>query len=279
MQPEKLKRALEDGFISVEFPDSQTYLLYQGLIHGLQIELGVGYETRMYTPVFVALVDAMDLQETLYPYLSLSPYSTESQIYMARLAIAKAPLKGKRFLEIGGPFGVIIAGLGATVWGVDPDFGQEISEFTQVDWRYDPARKPWDYTPIPQRLTADNWGRLLPGAEFFDACYTLSVLSINSGTSGDWRRGAAERGIEYREAGRRFAQQEAVFRRDLFQIVAQVTRLGGYVVHEGDAVIHLLQFASSANLDLLQVRCTENHYTRETYTYIFQKLIPPTVSP
>ena len=236
----------------------------------------VGYTNALftqfeYTGLFLTLLENSDDNPRL-KNLRDQIEGTRDSKSVAATSLASLPFEGVKVMEIGGPFGQVLHTLGAEVWCVDPDIEGK-SEFQKMDWNYSPSNRNETYHPIPQRLTLANWQNLV-GDQQFDVAYSRLVLSIDSGTSGDWRKhlpdyshGYHEAQAEYERiiAEKREAEEQA--RRDIFVISAMATKDRGLVMHEGDTLAEVKPLAPGVRLEFKERRLDYlfDHETRRPY--------------
>lgn len=246
------------------------------------------YLTRKYPDIFWAVIDTLascsDLvtnMQALMGEIKSPREALDGAPEIASRALKDLPLKGRKMLEIGGPFGRVLHALGADAWCVDPDIDKWSEYHRGVNWYYRPAVRPECYHPISARLAEQNWQDYL-APEAFDVVFTNMVLDESSGTSSNWRwRLQEEYPIEaspmaHIAAFRRVAQEvrgrEAEARKALFTICAEAVGSGGAVIHQGGAVEELIPLSSDLGLKFLEGRSTCNSELGGTCTYIFRKL-------
>src|SRR3989344_3149995 len=186
---------------------------------------------------------------------------------------AAQPFSGLAILEIGGPFGQLLHGLGAESWGVDPDITGGSEFWGEASWEYSPTERADAYHPVPVRLTDDNYNDVI-GERQFDLEFSRWVLAQGSGTSGDWRRRATRLWIEreYDEYHRFVTEKdpaEAKARRELFTISGKLTKPGGFVIHEGESAGEFGDLLPELGLSLLS--CRQYHMHGAMPIYVFQK--------
>lgn len=231
---------------------------YQHFILDVTGALRTAYTQHQYAGLLLTLLENRDDNPKLKS-LRVAIESASSQGPVAEQALEDLPFSGMRILEIGGPFGQVLHGLGAETWCVDPDIHSK-SEFQKVDWNYSPVRRVNLYHPVPNRINLANW-RDLVGEGGFDVVYSRQVLSINSGTSSDWRKHLLDYSHGYQEAQDEWRRvtsanngAEAQARKDIFKVSGLVVREGGLVIHEGDALSEAEESAAEVGLLLTQRR-------------------------
>lgn len=227
----------------------------------------------------------------------LEAQDTKGSMAHAREAVsnllATLPLEGTKILEIGGPFGQVLHAMGAEVFCVDPDI-EGMSYVHKVSWKYTPTKRNELYHPVAVRLTATNWQEFIAPGQF-DFVYSRWVLSKNSGSSSDWIRQwdrdyPANRDqytmywtdayTRRREAYHRVVKEnepaEIQARADLFAISAAVTKKGGFILHQGDAIEELIPLSMSNELDYVETRYSGGRTIDPSWwecpVYVFRKL-------
>lgn len=278
---------LPDNEPKVVRTSDEALLLSWRMIGEMSTRLRIGDHSlaRRYSDLFIALTQSLADKNPAMGRLNtgFSEAAEESSRYdvrqAARAAFRERPFSGMKTLEIGGPFGQVLHGLGAESWCVDPDIEGE-SESAGENWRYVPAVRSDKYHPVAARLSMSNWDQVLE-PESFDVTFSNHVLSENSGVTSDWLWQVKKEfdpvwnfrayNQAWMRACNEHAAEEAEGRKDLFTIAAKATKPDGIVIHGGGAVDELLPLSSENGLILKQKRFGHMDGAIIQPVFVFQK--------